>query len=84
MLPSSLALQAVSAATAEMFAVHTIGPALVLRHFLPLLSRDGRAVPVALSARVGCIGDNKLGVIASLAAEDSGEFLNPPGQPVPG
>lgn len=49
------------AAMAEMFAVNTIGPALVLKYFLPLLARDGRAVLAALSARVGSIGDNKLG-----------------------
>ena len=37
------------------------GPALVARHFLPLLPRDRRAVFAALSARVGSIGDNRLG-----------------------
>jgi NAD(P)-dependent dehydrogenase (short-subunit alcohol dehydrogenase family) len=50
-----------AAAMADMFAVNTIGPALVLKHFLPLLAKDGRAVLAALSARVGSIGDNKLG-----------------------
>jgi NAD(P)-dependent dehydrogenase (short-subunit alcohol dehydrogenase family) len=34
------------------FAVNTIGPALVMKHFLPLLPRAGRAVFAALSARV--------------------------------
>jgi NAD(P)-dependent dehydrogenase (short-subunit alcohol dehydrogenase family) len=139
-----------AAAIAEIFAVHTIGPALVLKHFLSLLARDGRAVLAALSARVGNIGDNApggrysyraakaalnqmlhtaaielrrghrhatcvavhpgtvnshwsapfskagpkvqepnlaaarlLGVIAGLAAEDSGEFFNHHGKPVP-
>jgi NAD(P)-dependent dehydrogenase (short-subunit alcohol dehydrogenase family) len=48
-------------AMSEMFAVNTLGPALVLKHFLPLLARDGRAVLAVLSARVGSIGDNKLG-----------------------
>jgi NAD(P)-dependent dehydrogenase (short-subunit alcohol dehydrogenase family) len=48
-------------AMAQMFAVNTIGPALVLKHFLPLLARDGRAVLAALSARVGSIEDNRLG-----------------------
>jgi NAD(P)-dependent dehydrogenase (short-subunit alcohol dehydrogenase family) len=48
-------------ALAHSFAVNTIGPALVLREFLPLLPRDGKSVFAALSARVGSIGDNRLG-----------------------
>jgi NAD(P)-dependent dehydrogenase (short-subunit alcohol dehydrogenase family) len=50
-----------AAAMADAFIVNTIGPALVLKHFLPVLARDGRAVLAALSARVGSIGDNRLG-----------------------
>jgi NAD(P)-dependent dehydrogenase (short-subunit alcohol dehydrogenase family) len=46
---------------AELFAVNTIGPALIAKHTLPLLRRDGRAVFAALSARVGSIADNRLG-----------------------
>ena len=46
---------------ARSFAVNTIGPALLLKHFLPLLPRDGRSVFAALSAKVGSIGDNRLG-----------------------
>lgn len=49
------------AAMTELFAVNTIGPALIAKHFLPLLPRDRRAVFAALSARVGSIGDNRLG-----------------------
>ncbi len=41
--------------------VNAIGPALVAKHLLPLLPRDGRSVFAALSARVGSIGDNRLG-----------------------
>ena len=48
-------------AMAAQFAVNAIGPALVLRHFAPLLPRDGRGVLGILSARVGSIGDNRLG-----------------------
>lgn len=44
---------------ARSFAVNAIGPALCLRHFLPLLAPDGRFA--ALSARVGSISDNRLG-----------------------
>ncbi|MDB5715395.1 MAG: C-factor [Sphingomonadales bacterium] len=46
---------------AHLFAVNAIGPALIAKHFLPLLPRDGRSVFAALSARVGSIGDNRLG-----------------------
>lgn len=41
------------------FAINAVGPALVARHFLPLLAPDGRFA--ALSARVGSISDNRLG-----------------------
>jgi NAD(P)-dependent dehydrogenase (short-subunit alcohol dehydrogenase family) len=46
---------------AKSFAVNTIGPALLVKHFLPLLPRQGKAVFATLSARVGSIGDNHLG-----------------------
>ena len=49
------------AAMAAVFAVNTLGPALVAKHFLPLMPRKGRSVFAALSARVGSIGDNRLG-----------------------
>ena len=38
-----------------------MGPALAARAFLPLAPREGRAVFAAVSARVGSIGDNRLG-----------------------
>ncbi|MDQ3080139.1 MAG: SDR family NAD(P)-dependent oxidoreductase [Pseudomonadota bacterium] len=50
-----------SAALDRLFRINATGPALVMRHFLPLLARDRRSVFVALSARVGSIGDNRLG-----------------------
>lgn len=46
---------------AAQFALNAIGPALVLKHALPLLPRDRRCVFAALSARVGSIGDNRAG-----------------------
>jgi NAD(P)-dependent dehydrogenase (short-subunit alcohol dehydrogenase family) len=46
---------------ARSFAVNAIGPALVLKHFSPLLPREGRSAIAMLSAKVGSIGDNKLG-----------------------
>ena len=42
------------------FRTNTFGPALVLRHFSPLLQAQ-RGVLVMLSAKVGSIGDNRLG-----------------------
>ncbi|TRO12204.1 SDR family oxidoreductase [Ectopseudomonas mendocina] len=41
------------------FQVNALGPALVLRHFLPLL--DNQGAMAMLSAKVGSIGDNRLG-----------------------
>ncbi len=46
---------------AHVFAVNAIGPALVMKHFLPLLPKAGRAVAGFVSAKVGSIGNNALG-----------------------
>ena len=46
---------------AHAFAVNAIGPALVMKHFLPLLPRAGKAAFATLSAKVGSIGDNGYG-----------------------
>ena len=46
---------------AQVLAINTIGPALIAKHLLPRLPRTRRAVFAALSARVGSIGDNRLG-----------------------
>ena len=46
---------------AHAFAVNAIGPALVAQAFLPKLRTDRKTAFVALSARVGSIGDNRLG-----------------------
>lgn len=43
------------------FALNAMGPALVLKHALRLMPRDRLTRFAALSARVGSIGDNKLG-----------------------
>jgi NAD(P)-dependent dehydrogenase (short-subunit alcohol dehydrogenase family) len=43
------------------FRINSVGPALVAKHFLPLLSRRSRSIAAFLSARVGSIGDNHLG-----------------------
>ncbi len=55
-------IRAISArAMADQFAVNAIGPALVLRHAARLLPREGRTVCAVLTARVGSIGDNRIG-----------------------
>jgi NAD(P)-dependent dehydrogenase (short-subunit alcohol dehydrogenase family) len=47
---------------ARQFAINAIGPALVAKHFLPVMpARGKRCVFAVLSARIGSIGDNKLG-----------------------
>ena len=46
---------------AASFATNTIGPALVLAHFAPLLAKGERSLLAVLSAKVGSIGDNRLG-----------------------
>ena len=42
-------------------ALNTVGPALVLKHFCPLLPREGRSVLGMVTAKVGSIADNDLG-----------------------
>ena len=49
------------AVMARAFAINAIGPALLIKHFAALLPREGRSVFAVLSARVGSIGDNRLG-----------------------
>lgn len=50
-----------AAKLARAFALNAIGPALMMKHVLPSLPRTGKAVFATLSARVGSIGDNRLG-----------------------
>ena len=45
----------------KVFAINTIGPALIAKYFLPRLNRKQRSVFAALTARVGSISDNQLG-----------------------
>ncbi len=46
---------------ARAFAVNAIGPALLMKHFVPLLPRRERSIFATLSARVGSIADNRRG-----------------------
>ena len=49
------------AALTAQFRTNALGPALVLKHALRLMPKDRRSVFAALSARVGSIGDNRIG-----------------------
>ncbi len=55
-------LRAVDPAMAgRSYAVNAIGPLLLLKHFQDLMPRGQRCVFATISARVGSIGDNRLG-----------------------
>ena len=61
MAPEKSWQQLDAAQMAQSFAINAIGPALLLKHFLPLLPKSGKSVFASLSAKVGSIGDNRLG-----------------------
>jgi NAD(P)-dependent dehydrogenase (short-subunit alcohol dehydrogenase family) len=46
---------------AQVFAINTIGPALLLKHLAPLLPKSGDVKLAFISAKVGSISDNALG-----------------------
>jgi NAD(P)-dependent dehydrogenase (short-subunit alcohol dehydrogenase family) len=48
-------------ALVDQFRVNAMGPMLLLKHALPLLPKDAPSVFAVLSARVGSIGDNRIG-----------------------
>lgn len=45
----------------ENYRLNAVAPALIAKHFLPLMPRTGRTCFATLSARVGSISDNRLG-----------------------
>lgn len=55
----------------ENYRLNAIGPALIAKHFLPLMPRQGRICFAVLSARVGSISDNLLGGWHSYRASKS-------------
>lgn len=59
--PEKALKQLTPEAMAKNFALNCTGPALIMKHFLPLLPRAARGVFATLSAKVGSIGDNHLG-----------------------
>jgi NAD(P)-dependent dehydrogenase (short-subunit alcohol dehydrogenase family) len=50
-----------SAYLTHVFQINTLGPALVMKYFLPLMPKTGRCVAGFISAKVGSISDNALG-----------------------
>ncbi|MFD1509493.1 SDR family NAD(P)-dependent oxidoreductase [Lacimonas salitolerans] len=59
--PEKALRQVDAAQMARVFAVNAIGPAMLLAQVERLLPRKGRSVVGVLSARVGSIGDNRMG-----------------------
>lgn len=59
-------------ALADQYLLNAIGPMMVLKHGIQLLPRNRRAVFAVLSARVGSIGDNRLGGWYSYRAAKAG------------
>ena len=55
----------------ENFRINAVGPALVGKHFLPIMAKQGPICFAALSARVGSISDNRLGGWHSYRASKS-------------
>lgn len=47
--------------TARVFAINTIAPVMIAKHVLPALEKGRKTGYAALSARVGSIGDNRIG-----------------------
>ena len=61
---------------AQNFAINAIGPALIAKHFVPLLPRADQNVRAFLSARVGSISDNHLGGWHGFGRRASGASLH--------
>ncbi len=55
----------------ENFRINAVGPALVAKHFLPIMAKQGPICFAALSARVGSISENRLGGWHSYRASKS-------------
>lgn len=61
-IPPEKTIKRIDAANmARHFQLNAIGPALLVKHFAPLMPRNRRSLFASLSARVGSIGDNGLG-----------------------
>ena len=45
----------------HIYKINTIGPALIMKHFAPLMNKNQHSIFAVLSARVGSVDDNHLG-----------------------
>jgi NAD(P)-dependent dehydrogenase (short-subunit alcohol dehydrogenase family) len=59
--PEKAIAEVTAEALVDQFRVNAAGPMLVLKHALALLPNDAPSVFAVLSARVGSIGDNRIG-----------------------
>jgi len=59
--PEKAVAEVTPEAMVDQFRVNAAGPMLVLKHALPLLPKERPATFAVLSARVGSIGDNRIG-----------------------
>jgi NAD(P)-dependent dehydrogenase (short-subunit alcohol dehydrogenase family) len=50
-----------AAALTRSFRVNAVGPALIIKHFAPLLPREGRSALAFLSARAASLSENRIG-----------------------
>ena len=70
--PEKSLAEVTAAELAAQYAINAIGPMLALQQAIHLMPRHRRAVFAALSARVGSIGDNRLGGWHSYRASKAG------------
>ncbi|MDJ0612685.1 MAG: SDR family NAD(P)-dependent oxidoreductase [Rhizobiaceae bacterium] len=62
MIAPEKSLRALNAETmAKLYELNAIGPSLLMKHFSKRMPRNERSLFATLSARVGSIGDNRLG-----------------------
>ena len=59
----------------QYFRVNAIGPLMVVKPLVPLMTRKGRAIIANLSARVGSISDNRLGGWYGYRASKSAQHM---------
>jgi NAD(P)-dependent dehydrogenase (short-subunit alcohol dehydrogenase family) len=59
--PEKAVSEVTGEALVDQFRVNAAGPMLILKHALPLLPKHAPCVVAVLSARVGSIGDNRIG-----------------------
>lgn len=61
MMPEKSLKEITTEKLSRLYHVNTILPTMIMKHFLPHLKKDQKAIFAAISARVGSISDNELG-----------------------